>query len=179
LRSCGHFERSLLSPASLFYQHELRKISRPTSAGWARADCPFHSSTTHKSLAVNLRHGGYHCFGCGRHGDMIAFVRERYHMGFREASRALGAWTTGGMRSIVFERHEDEERERERRERIESSRRLRGLYEVWEVVNGNFENEDVYYEFMNDLADEIREAEFDYDRRLDSEWSASRIRSRE
>jgi hypothetical protein len=108
---------------------------------------------------------------------MIGFMRERYRMGYREACRALGRPAAAKETFYVLERHEDVARDKERRERIESSRRLRGLYKVWEVINANFRNEDIYYEFMTDLLAEIREAESDYDKRLVCAWRETGVRT--
>jgi len=46
-----------------------------------RGLCPFHSEKT-PSFYVNLDRGSYKCFGCGKSGDAIEFVREGGHVGF-------------------------------------------------------------------------------------------------
>jgi len=48
--------------------------------------CPFHKDAT-PSLMVESDH--YHCFGCGAHGDAIAFLRQIEGLGFAEAVRRL------------------------------------------------------------------------------------------
>lgn len=46
--------------------------------------CPFHSEKT-ASFTVNDVKGFAHCFGCAWHGDIIRFVEDSEHVGFREA----------------------------------------------------------------------------------------------
>lgn len=47
------------------------------------ACCPFHAEKT-PSFQVTPDKGYWHCFGCGRHGDVIAFVQEAYHLDFTD-----------------------------------------------------------------------------------------------
>jgi DNA primase len=50
--------------------------------------CPFHKD--HRpSLAVYPATGTFHCFGCGKHGDVITFVREIEHLSFFDALEVL------------------------------------------------------------------------------------------
>lgn len=48
--------------------------------------CPFHAEKN-PSFAVYPDH--YHCFGCGAHGDAIAFVMRAHHLSFPQAVRDL------------------------------------------------------------------------------------------
>ncbi len=59
----------------------------PAGGGRLKARCPFHAEDTPSFYAYEDDH--YHCFGCGRHGDVIGFVRERLGLGFREAVEEL------------------------------------------------------------------------------------------
>lgn len=52
--------------------------------------CPFHSERT-PSFTVNDDKGFYHCFGCGAHGDAIAFLVEAEGLSFRDAVERLAA----------------------------------------------------------------------------------------
>lgn len=56
--------------------------------------CPFHSDKT-PSFSVNEAKGFYHCFGCGAHGDAIAFVMRTEEVDFAEAVARLRG-TNGG-----------------------------------------------------------------------------------
>jgi len=46
--------------------------------------CPFHEERT-PSFSVNPASKLYHCFGCGKGGDVITFVRETENLDFAEA----------------------------------------------------------------------------------------------
>jgi DNA primase len=46
--------------------------------------CPFHEERT-PSFSVNAADKLYHCFGCGKGGDVITFVRETESLDFAEA----------------------------------------------------------------------------------------------
>ncbi|MDO8540901.1 MAG: DNA primase [Opitutaceae bacterium] len=60
-------------------------------AGGARLKglCPFHNEKT-PSFHVDADKGFYKCFGCGKAGDLITFVRETEQLNFSEAVEALG-----------------------------------------------------------------------------------------
>ncbi|HYP16434.1 MAG TPA: DNA primase [Opitutus sp.] len=60
-------------------------------AGGARLKglCPFHNEKT-PSFNVDPDKGFYKCFGCGKAGDAITFVRETEQLNFSEAVEALG-----------------------------------------------------------------------------------------
>ena len=51
--------------------------------------CPFHNEKT-PSFNVDSDKGYYKCFGCGKAGDAISFVRETEQLSFTEAVEALG-----------------------------------------------------------------------------------------
>jgi len=51
--------------------------------------CPFHNEKT-PSFNVDVDKGFYKCFGCGKAGDAITFVRETEQLSFTEAVEALG-----------------------------------------------------------------------------------------
>ena len=52
--------------------------------------CVLHQERT-PSLRVNDAAGAYHCFGCGKGGDVMRFVRETEGLGFMDALHWLGA----------------------------------------------------------------------------------------
>ncbi len=51
--------------------------------------CPFHNEKT-PSFHVDADKGFYKCFGCGKAGDAITFLRETEQLTFMEAVEALG-----------------------------------------------------------------------------------------
>ena len=55
-------------------------------AGFAK--CPFHSEKT-PSCKVYDGARGYHCFGCGETGDIIAFVQKYFGISFNDALSKL------------------------------------------------------------------------------------------
>ncbi len=52
--------------------------------------CPFHNEKT-PSFSVNEGKQFFHCFGCGKSGDVIGFVQEYYKLPFMEAVEKLAA----------------------------------------------------------------------------------------
>jgi len=53
-----------------------------------KALCPFHKEKT-PSFNVNPQKQIFHCFGCGKGGDVFTFVQEYEHIGFMDALRRL------------------------------------------------------------------------------------------
>ncbi|MCC6626177.1 MAG: toprim domain-containing protein [Chloroflexi bacterium] len=63
--------------------------------------CPFHDDRT-PSFTVYPEQGTYHCFGCGAHGDVIAFVMTRERCGFAEAvARLAGGGVSPAPRPLA------------------------------------------------------------------------------
>ncbi|MGZ8438126.1 MAG: CHC2 zinc finger domain-containing protein, partial [Candidatus Limnocylindrales bacterium] len=52
--------------------------------------CPFHGEKT-PSFVVTPQRESWHCFGCGRGGDLFSFVLQRDSVTFPEALRTLAA----------------------------------------------------------------------------------------
>ena len=50
--------------------------------------CPFHDEKT-PSFTVNKASKHYHCFGCGAHGDSVAFLMEHERLEFKQALEFL------------------------------------------------------------------------------------------
>src|SRR5215208_541993 len=77
--------------------------------------CPFHEERT-PSFSVNPVEKLYHCFGCGKGGDVITFVRETENLDFAEAVE----WLADRFR-VTLEYEESSpriEEARKRRERL-------------------------------------------------------------
>src|SRR5205807_819645 len=55
--------------------------------------CPFHEDHI-PSFTVYPAAGTFHCYGCGKHGDVITFVREMEHLNFGQTLDALDRFTS-------------------------------------------------------------------------------------
>ena len=89
--------------------------------------CPFHKEKT-PSFTINDEKGFYHCFGCGAHGDVINFVKEYEHLGYREAIERLAS-----MAGLAVPAPSRAEVERESREQ--------SLQQVMELVTSWLEHQ--------------------------------------
>jgi DNA primase len=85
----------------------LRKVGRR----WVGL-CPFHMEKT-PSLSINAEDGFFHCFGCGKGGDVITFLRELEHLDFVEAVEKLAA-----RAGVTLRYDEGSGRDQQRRNRI-------------------------------------------------------------
>ena len=61
---------------------------KPNGQGWILAVCPLHGDKD-PSLSINLKHGGFQCFGCGAKGDLIKFHSLLNRMNFADAMNDL------------------------------------------------------------------------------------------
>ena len=50
--------------------------------------CPFHKEKT-PSFNISDDKGFYHCFGCGKNGDIFTYVMEMENIGFTDALKSL------------------------------------------------------------------------------------------
>ena len=53
--------------------------------------CPFHEDKSPSFGLVKGKPGLWHCFGCGKSGDAIDFLRHRHGLSFRDACERLAA----------------------------------------------------------------------------------------
>src|SRR5256712_6075868 len=84
---------------------QLKKVGRAYSGL-----CPFHSEKT-PSFTVDPDRRTYHCFGCGRHGDIFSWLEELYGLEPVEALKVLA--DRGGVELTT--RRDPAEQEREKR----------------------------------------------------------------
>ena len=87
---------------------------RRVGARWV-GRCPFHDERT-PSFSVNALEKLFYCFGCGKGGDLIAFVRESEALDFTEAVEWLADRT--GIELEYEETSPKAEAGRRRRERL-------------------------------------------------------------
>ena len=65
-----------------------RRVKLARSGRQWKGCCPFHNE---KTPSFYVYEDGYHCFGCGAHGDAITFVMQTQGLGFMEAVEQLAA----------------------------------------------------------------------------------------
>ena len=65
-----------------------RRIPLKKAGREFQACCPFHTEKT-PSFTVSQQKQFYHCFGCGKGGDIFAWVQETQSLDFREAIELL------------------------------------------------------------------------------------------
>jgi len=53
--------------------------------------CPFHKESS-PSFTIDLDKNLYHCYGCGRAEDSIAFISEKLNLTIHEAVTFLMGW---------------------------------------------------------------------------------------
>jgi DNA primase len=81
--------RDVVSAADMVDVVSARTALRRSSGSRYMGRCPFHEERT-PSFSVNPVEKLYHCFGCGRGGDVISFVRETENLDFVGAVEWLG-----------------------------------------------------------------------------------------
>ncbi len=60
---------------------------KAAGSNW-KGKCPFHNEKT-PSFMVSRERGSWHCFGCGKGGDIFTFIQEQEGLDFPEALRLL------------------------------------------------------------------------------------------
>lgn len=76
--------------------------------------CPFHAE---KTPSFKVYEDGFHCFGCGAHGDAIDFIVQMENCSPAEAIERLGAGDfklSGKEKQVLAEREKARERERQK-----------------------------------------------------------------
>ncbi len=99
-----------------------RRVRLAKSGRQWKGCCPFH---TEKSPSFYVYDDGFHCFGCGAHGDAIAFVMRTEGASFPEAVERLAA--EAGM-----------EVPQASREEVQRETRARDLFAVMEAASETF-----------------------------------------
>lgn len=102
--------------------------------------CPFHAEKS-PSFYVNDRKRFFHCFGCGAHGDVIAFVRRMQGVGFVDALQLLEseaglerfARAAPAARIELSEAARARREARERESRDERLRKRATAQQIWDA----------------------------------------------
>src|ERR671934_1726385 len=82
--------REVVAAADMAEVVSARTALRRTSGSRLMGRCPFHEERT-PSFSVNPVEKLYYCFGCGKGGDVIGFVRETENLDFVGAVEWLAA----------------------------------------------------------------------------------------
>ena len=87
------------------------------------ANCPFH---TERTASMKVYPDSFHCYGCGKHGDVIDFVAELFHISASDAAekinREFHLCLSIGKPIGISERLRADKAARERREKQEKER---------------------------------------------------------
>ncbi|MEA2023836.1 MAG: DNA primase [Actinomycetota bacterium] len=89
---------------------EVTRVKR--SGRSVMAVCPFHSEKT-PSLSIDPARGLFHCFGCGKSGDVFGWVQETQGLGFSDALELLAR-----RAGVTLTRDPEAAKHRDRRERL-------------------------------------------------------------
>lgn len=57
-----------------------------------RLKCPFHEGKSLNSMAIDLDHDRFCCFGCKRRGNVLDFVAGMENCSIKEAALKLDEW---------------------------------------------------------------------------------------
>ena len=127
--------REVVAAADMVEVVSGRTSLRKTGARYT-GRCPFHEERT-PSFSVNPADKLYHCFGCGKGGDVITFVRETENLDFAGAVE----WLAERFRvTLEFEETSPQQEEsRKRRDRLHAVLdQAASFYErhLWETAAG-------------------------------------------
>lgn len=89
---------------------EVTKVKRTGRS--VMAVCPFHQEKT-PSMSIDAARGLYHCFGCGKGGDLFRFVQETQGLDFSDAVELLAR-----RAGITLQRDPEAAKRRSRRETL-------------------------------------------------------------
>jgi DNA primase len=89
---------------------EVTKVRR--SGRSVMAVCPFHQEKT-PSMSVDPARGLYHCFGCGKGGDLFQFIQETQALDFSDAVELLARRS-----GVTLHRDPDAAKRRDRRQAL-------------------------------------------------------------
>ena len=89
--SPGTITKQMIEKARKFPIETLEGLELKRAGKLFKGRCPFHSEGKEKtpSFVVYPDGRGFHCFGCGKNGDSIDFIRSKQGLSFTEAVRFL------------------------------------------------------------------------------------------
>ena len=88
------FERERLPDPVSYFESQGLIFQESGPAPWRTTECRFHGGSD--SMRIKVSTGAFVCMACGaRGGDVLAYERAVYGIGFFEAAKRLGAWVGG------------------------------------------------------------------------------------
>src|SRR3989338_1959782 len=82
---------------------------KKAGANW-KANCPFHNEKS-PSFMVHPEKQFWHCFGCGKGGDVFSFLQEMEGLDFPEALKILA--DRAGVKIDTFARRSEQKPEKQ------------------------------------------------------------------
>lgn len=89
--------------------------------------CPFHEEKT-PSFMIQKGESHYHCFGCGAHGDAIAFLMSYMKMSFVEAVDTLAERFQVPLEEVEFEKRQEGPSKKELKEALQKAAQFYHAY---------------------------------------------------
>ena len=83
------------------YFEEILGQPERQSGKWNFYCCPFHDEHT---PSFGVAEDGFHCFGCGKHGDVIQYYEDINHVSFHDAIEMLGGETSQVTPEMIAQR---------------------------------------------------------------------------
>ncbi len=108
---------------------------------WAR--CPFHHEKT-ASFCISSQKQFYHCFGCGKSGDVITFIMELEALDFFDAVKFLAERVKMPLPSIQY----DDEKIKEQKQKKDRDYSLLRDTALFYVANLKSEMADKHIEYI-------------------------------
>jgi len=130
-------------------------ISLQAAGANFKAKCPFHRENT-PSFMVSSEKQIWHCFGCGKGGDVISFVMEMEGLSFVEAMRMLAP------KAGVTLKREDPEAASQRNRLLDIMELCRRFYHRWLTEGREAEPARAYLEKRGITPEVIEEWQIGY-----------------
>ncbi|TGB04276.1 DNA primase [Halobacillus salinus] len=108
--------------------------------------CPFHGEST-PSFSVSDDKQIFHCFGCGKGGNVYTFLMEMEGYGFIQAVRHLADQTNVDLPEEITEEHQPSEQSEESQTILEAHQWLAKLYH--HLLRNSKEGQDAYQYLLN------------------------------
>ncbi len=119
-------------------------VRKGSSNYWACCPLPGHTEKT-PSFTVNEPGQFYHCFGCGKGGDVIKFIQEVETVDFFDAVKILAERAKMPLPETDFESEEQAKKARNKKEKLYSLMRDTALFYA---KNLNDERANVWLEYL-------------------------------